>query len=131
LKPPPIEINVWRDGEAWSLPPRDECRLRILEVLDRAIDKYYEEWGAKLPHLDFDKVTVKDFDRDSKWLILYLCLEKKDPEIAEMELAESGDAAVIAEDTIRKARTNAAKILGLRMPKRQGKRGKPETKAPK
>jgi hypothetical protein len=119
LKLPPIEISVWRAGEAWSLPPKEECKWRILEVLDKVIDKYYEEWGAKLPHLDFDTVSVKEFDRDCRWLILYPCLGKKDPEIAEMGLVASGDTVVIAEDTIRKARTNAAKILGLRMPLRQ------------
>jgi hypothetical protein len=131
LKPPPIEIDVLDEGEAWSLPPKEECKGRILEVLDKAIDKFYEDWGAKLPHLDFDQVAVKDFDRDSKWLILYLCLDYKDRDIAEMELAASGDTVVIAEDTIRKARKNAAKILGLRLPRRQGKHRKPETKAPK
>jgi hypothetical protein len=131
LKPPPIEIDVWGEGEAWSLPTKDECKRRVLEVLGRVIDKYYEEWGRKMPHLDFDQVAVKDFDRDCKWLILYLCLEKKDPEIAEMELSASGDTVAIAEDTIRKARMSAAKILGLRLPRRQGKRRKPETKAPK
>lgn len=129
LKLPPIEINVWRDGEAWSLPPKDECRRRILEALDGAIDKYYEEWGAKLPHLDLDQVAVKDFDRDCKWLILYLCLNKKDQEIADME--NTGEEDAVAEDAIRKGRQRVAKILGLRLPPRQGKRGKPETKAPK
>lgn len=127
LKPPPIEIDVLGEGEAWSLPPKEECRRRILEVLDKVIDKYYEEWGAKLPHLDFDQVAVKDFDRDSKWLILYLCLGKKDRDIADMENTGAEDAP--GEGTIRMARTNIAKLLGLRLPERRGR--KPQTKARK
>jgi hypothetical protein len=127
LKLPPIEINVWRAGEAWNLPPKEECKRRILEILDNAIDKYYKEWSTKLPHLDFDQVAVKDFDRDSKRLILYLCLGNKDSDIADMENTGARDAP--GEGTIRMARTNIAKLLGLRLPERRGR--KPQSKARK
>jgi hypothetical protein len=31
MKPPPIEIDVWGEGEAWRLPTKDECKRRVLE----------------------------------------------------------------------------------------------------
>lgn len=111
LKPPPFEftVSLWPARSAYKPLTGEECRERILTVVAKAADEYFDKHVATFPWPDLEE--FRKLDKHCQWLILNKWGGQTQAQIADQ--ASQGRKQPYTEAAISSAIVKLAKRLGF------------------